>query len=97
MIIQKITGQPQRACSLPCPHCRAGADGKDLGLFWDFYEDAWRCIFCGYRSFEQIKQTSTRVLEDIIWDNVLATIEEEEKKERLYAKKGAPRRSFTKA
>ena len=47
MIIQKITGQPQRACSLPCPHCRAGADGKDLGLFWDFYEDAWRCIFCG--------------------------------------------------
>ena len=54
-----------------CPHCHAGMDGTGLGLFWDFDEIAWRCIFCGHRSFENKRKTEAEMLEEALWDQIL--------------------------
>jgi DNA-directed RNA polymerase subunit RPC12/RpoP len=60
------------AALLACPHCGAGMDGVVLGLFWDSREDAWRCVLCGHRSFEQKRQTDAQLQEDRLWDKILA-------------------------
>lgn len=64
---------------LTCPHCNTGIDGMALGLFWDPYEKSWRCITCGHRTFERRKKHHAELLEDMLWDRVLATFEQEEK------------------
>ncbi len=63
---------------LACPHCGAGTDGIVLGLFWDSREEAWRCVLCGHRSFEQKRQTAAQLQEETLWDKILATYEREE-------------------
>ena len=37
---------------LACPHCRAGGDGRTVGLVWDSREQGWRCLICGCRVYE---------------------------------------------
>jgi Zn ribbon nucleic-acid-binding protein len=39
-----------------CPHCKTGADGKALGLFWEDYDRDWRCIICGYRNYRSLER-----------------------------------------
>lgn len=35
-----------------CPHCKAGADGNIVSLFWEDREQSWHCIICGYRGYD---------------------------------------------
>jgi hypothetical protein len=79
--------------ALACPHCGAGHAEATLGLFWDIGEEAWRCIFCGYRSFERKHRTFAQIMEDRLWDKVLGALEEEpeglseEAEEEVFAEK----------
>ncbi|HXN07884.1 MAG TPA: hypothetical protein VN944_12575 [Nitrospiria bacterium] len=81
MANQELINNKCKSISSVCPHCHAGIDGAGLGLFWDFDETAWRCIFCGHRSFEQKKKTEAELLEETLWDQILATLDTEEKEQ----------------
>jgi len=63
---------------LACPHCGAGTDKMVLGLFWDSREEAWRCVLCGHRSFERMRQTDAQLQEETLWDKILAVYDREE-------------------
>jgi len=75
--------QRQKNGQLICPHCRAGEDEISLGLFWDLSEKAWRCIACGHRSYERRPKTQAQLLEDLVWDRVLESLEPIEPKEEV--------------
>lgn len=68
---------------LTCPHCGAGKDGITLGLFWDSRERSWRCLICSHRTFERRKRSQAEILEDMMWDRVLAAFDQEEEANRL--------------
>jgi hypothetical protein len=34
-----------------CPHCRAGANGAALALYWDADGRCWCCVICGFRGY----------------------------------------------
>src|SRR5437016_1111255 len=55
---------------LACPHCRAGADGVTLGLYWGFDDHCWQCIICGYREYEQTSRQMSEAerVANRIWD-----------------------------
>ena len=63
---------------LACPHCGTGRDGVALGLFWDSYEVAWKCVICGHRSFEHKKRTDSQLREERVWDKLLEAYDREE-------------------
>ncbi len=71
----------EKSSLLTCPHCRAGEDGSILGLFWDTSENSWRCLTCGHRSFEQKKRSYAELLDEMLWDQVLASFEQEKEQE----------------
>lgn len=73
----------KRKGPLSCPHCRAGEDGNSVGLFWDLNEKAWRCISCGHRSYERKQRTQAQLLEELVWDQVLESMDPLEKKEEM--------------
>lgn len=68
----------QKMDPLVCPHCGSGQDGTILGLFWEEYEKAWRCIVCGHRTFERRKKSPAELVEDKIWDRILDILDSEE-------------------
>jgi hypothetical protein len=74
MAEREMFGERLKPVTLFCPHCFAGIDGVVLGLIWDSNEDAWRCIHCGHRTFEQKPKTNVELLEEALWDRVLASI-----------------------
>jgi DNA-directed RNA polymerase subunit RPC12/RpoP len=78
MDTMEINSARKAADLLACPHCGAGTDGIVLGLFWDSREEAWRCVLCGHRSFEQKKLTAAQLQEETLWDKILTTYEVEE-------------------
>ena len=57
-------------------------DGNTLGLFWEAYEDAWRCATCGHRSFRKRKKSPAELHDDILWDQVLETFEQEQEEKQ---------------
>jgi hypothetical protein len=81
MSIRETIDESNRSSSLSCPHCNAGMDGVGLGLIWDFGEDAWRCILCGHRTFQKKQKTKAEILEETLWDRILASISLEEDSE----------------
>ena len=78
MATRETIDESKGSITLSCPHCNAGNDGVGLGLIWDFNEDAWRCILCGHRSFQQKQKTKAEILEEYLWDRILASIPPEE-------------------
>ncbi len=70
--------------ALACPHCGAGANGMTLGLFWDYYDQCWRCIMCGYREYKHTKRPRTKaeIVAERIWDEVLDAMAEGENKQQ---------------
>jgi DNA-directed RNA polymerase subunit RPC12/RpoP len=56
---------------LACPHCFAGVEEAVVGLFWESSEKAWRCLYCGHRSFERPRRTVAQLLDDALWDELL--------------------------
>jgi hypothetical protein len=65
---------------LGCPHCGAGADVVTVGLCWDFDNNCWQCIICGYRAYEQIQyqRNPDIIVAERLWDEVLEALDKEE-------------------
>jgi len=63
-----------------CPHCGIGEDGVTLGPYWDFNEECWRCIICGYRAYEEALcyKSKAEIMADKLWDEVLDALDKEE-------------------
>jgi rubredoxin len=66
--------------ALTCPHCAAGGDGITLGLFWDCYDQCWRCLMCGYRKYKHPERPKTKaeIVAERIWDQVLDALDQED-------------------
>lgn len=84
----KRNGRSTRKNAKPhvCPHCGAGADGNTVGLGWDYVDQYWHCVICGYRSFERVAKPKTRaeVVAERTWDEVLDGMEREDNEQAVH-------------
>ena len=78
MIAERNNRVLDQCALLDCPHCHAGNNGLTVGLYWDINEEAWRCFECGHRIYEKKIKTQAQLLEDLKWERVFATFENEE-------------------
>ena len=71
---------------LACPHCRTGADGVTVGLFWDFDDHCWLCIICSYREYEKIlrQRIEAERVAERIWDDFLEDLDKEKNSQTAY-------------
>jgi hypothetical protein len=71
-------GWTENRHALACPHCRAGADGMTVGLYWDFDDGCWQCIICGYREYERLPHGVRPNAAERIWDDCFDALDKEE-------------------
>ena len=69
-----------------CPHCKAGADGVTVGLYWDFDAHCWRCFICGYRGYEEIVRPKTKaeIVAERIWDETFDDLDDEKRSQTAH-------------
>lgn len=70
--------------AIACPHCGAGTDRVTVGLSWDFNDDCWRCVICGYRGYERMirPRTKAEVVAERLWDEILDAVDDEENEKK---------------